>query len=228
MRDLWGVWAEFPSLCTTVAELDPVAGEVLPSCEFVGPVVESQPRSVWRPPWPPHESKPLVLVSFSTGSAWYQSSRVARALAGLDGYRFHVLVTAGTVHRSERDMAANAAVASYVPHLEILPQVGVTVSHGGYGTVVASLSQGVPMVCLPNPFSDQSAQAAQVERLGAGLALDRELATGREIAQAIATVCDGASYPRAAQRVATLISAHSGAATAASRVETLASSQREA
>ncbi|HVB53440.1 MAG TPA: glycosyltransferase [Candidatus Acidoferrales bacterium] len=223
---LWQVWAEFPVLCTTVAELDPLAEEVPASCDFVGPVFESRSPSGWRPPWRLAEPRPMVLLSFSTGRAWDQTSRIARALTGLSGDQYHVLVTSSDSNSIPLPVPENAVVVPYVPHLEILPAVAVTVTHAGHGTVVASLAHGVPLVCLPNPFSDQPALAARVMALGAGIALDGDSASSVEIAAAVDTVLREPSYRDAAQGIAGLIAAAPGAKNAASRLEALAERRR--
>ena len=81
---LWDSWAGMVTLCTSVAELDPLAAEVPPAVEYVGPVFERVPPSGWREPWPADDERPLVLVSFSTSASQDpQGSRIRRTLAGL-------------------------------------------------------------------------------------------------------------------------------------------------
>jgi UDP:flavonoid glycosyltransferase YjiC (YdhE family) len=93
----------------------------------------------------------------------------------------------------------------YVPHIDVMPFVSVTVTHAGHGTVAMALSHAVPIVALPNPVADQPALATQVARLGAGLALDGERAQPVAIASAIATILDDPSYHLAARRLADVI-----------------------
>jgi UDP:flavonoid glycosyltransferase YjiC (YdhE family) len=164
---LWDAWGRFPALCNSICELDPLASQAPESILYVGPIFEEAPPTGWRLPWAPEDNRPLVLVSFSTGPYWDQSSRILRTLKALAGHRCRVLVTTGGPEISPAVVPANAAVVSRIPHGEILPHAAVTVTHAGHGTVTASLRHGVPLLCLPNPVADQPILAAQVEALGA-------------------------------------------------------------
>ena len=54
------------------------------------------------------------------------------------------------------EVPENAVVVRHVPHGEVPPGAAATVTHGGHGTVAASLAHGVPLVCLPVPrIADQ-------------------------------------------------------------------------
>jgi UDP:flavonoid glycosyltransferase YjiC (YdhE family) len=64
----------------------------------------------------------------------------------------------------------NVTVERFVPQSEVLPRSAAVVCHGGSGTVLASLAHGVPLLCLPRG-ADQFANAANLDRLGAGLTL---------------------------------------------------------
>jgi len=199
-----------------------LAAQAPASFDYVGPVFERVPASGRRSPWAPDDTRPLVLVSFSTGTAWNQTSRIQRTLDALAGSSCRVLVTTGMAEVAGLTVPENAALAPHVPHGEVLPEAAVTVTHAGHGTVTASLAHGVPLVCLPNPAADQPALAAQVEALGAGLALDGESATVAEIAGAVEQVLTDQSYADAARRLAHVIADTPGGATAASRLERLA------
>jgi UDP:flavonoid glycosyltransferase YjiC (YdhE family) len=100
------------------------------------------------------------------------------------------------------------------------------VTHGGHGTVIASLAHGVPIVTLPNPLvADQVPLARQVERLGAGMVLDGDAAPPEDIAAAVDEVLTDSRYRSSAERLATIINRTDGAATAADLVQRLAERQ---
>lgn len=218
---LWDAWAPFPTLCMSVAELDPLAARVPPSFRFVGPVSERVAPSGWRPPWPADDPRPLVMASFSTGHAWDQDSRIRRTLDALAGDRYRLLVLSGVADVAGMQIPADAVVLPYVPHAEVLPHVAVTVTHAGHGTVAASLAYGVPLVSLPNPAADQPALAARVAELGAGIALDGETATAADVAEAVEVVLADVSYTAAARRLAMTIAASPGAQNCADVIEHL-------
>jgi UDP:flavonoid glycosyltransferase YjiC (YdhE family) len=141
----------------------------LPShAEYIGPqleVAEWTPR--WEVPWPPGDGRPLVVVGLTTT---YQAhgallNRIASALGTLP---VRALVSTG--HLRVDAAPPNVYVASYVPHVRILPHAAAVVTHAGLGTVHAALVHGVPMVCLPIG-RDQPDNAARVVYRGVGVRL---------------------------------------------------------
>jgi hypothetical protein len=149
---LWDNWRGMTVLCTSIRALDPMGEELPPAFDYVGPVAERVPPSGWYAPWPRDDARPLVLVSFSTMPFQDPAgSRIRRTLAGLAGRPWRVLVTTSSADVSGLAAPENAVVLRHVPHGEVLPGAAATVTHGGHGTVAASLAHGVPLVCLPGP-----------------------------------------------------------------------------
>jgi UDP:flavonoid glycosyltransferase YjiC (YdhE family) len=112
-------------------------------------------------------------------------------------------------------------VVRSAPHREVLREASVVVTHGAHGTVLKTLSTGVPLVCIPMG-RDQHANTTRVLRLGAGIrvgkgasasrvaaairyALDDPAFTAnpRQTAQMLAT--EGATHPNAADEVEAMI-----------------------
>lgn len=201
LATLWDAWRPFPTLCTSVPELDPLADRLPAEFGFVGPVAEPDDGAGWRSPWPVGDPRPLVLVSFSTGQAWDQRSRIQRTLDALDEGSYRVLVTIGLAGACGVTVPGDAVMVPFVPHASVLPHAAITVTHAGHGTVAASLAHGVPLVALPNPAADQPVLAQQVAKLGAGIALDGENATPGEIADACRRVLADGEYAAAARRM---------------------------
>lgn len=212
---LWDAWSPFPTLCTSVRELDPLAGRLPAEFTFVGPVEEPSEPSGWTSPWPAEDPRPLVVASFSTGAAWDQTSRVQRTLDALDDGCYRVLVTAGMLDPQRVRVPGDATVVPFIPHAEVFPGAAAVVTHAGHGTVTAAMRHRVPVVGLPNPAADQPALAAHLAERGAGIALDGERATPAEIRAAVEKVLNGNSYRDAAATIATAIAATPGAAGAA-------------
>lgn len=224
LKNLWAAWEPFPTVCTSVRELDPLAAEALPSFDYIGPIFERVAPCGWQFPWALQDRRPLVLVSFSTGPYWDQRSRIERTLSALAEGPYRILVTPGTTDVSGIAVPSNAALAKELPHARVLPNAAVTITHAGHGTVAASLLHGVPLVCLPNPVADQPALAAQVEALGAGRSLDGETATPELIAAAVDEVLANPSYALCARMLADTIARARGPAAAVDRLERLAQS----
>lgn len=219
---LWDAWSAFPVICTTIPEFDPLAASAPPSFHYVGPVFDRAGSApAWQPPLAPEDSRPLVLVSFASTSAWDQRSRIERTLEALGGGPYRLLLTTSRTDLRDLVVPDNAAVLQHVPHHDVLPHVSVMVSHAGHGSVLAALAYGVPIVCLPNPVADQPGIAHQVETLGAGRALDGDNASADDIAAAVREVLDEPSYAVGAQQLAALIARTTGAASAADRLAQL-------
>jgi UDP:flavonoid glycosyltransferase YjiC (YdhE family) len=157
---LWTSWHPVPAFSNSIRRLDEFAAELPRSIRFVGPLNERSSGSCWQSPWAPDDSRPLVLVSFSTGPYWDQTSRICRTLEGLADRDFRVLVTSNGADVRALRVPKNAIVVEHVPHHEVLPRTALTVTHAGHGTVITSLAHGVPLVCLPNRAADQPMLAA--------------------------------------------------------------------
>ncbi|CAG9185889.1 glycosyltransferase [Cupriavidus pinatubonensis] len=222
VKNLWAAWEPFPTVCTSVRELDPLAACAPPSFDYIGPVFERVALCGWQPPWPLQDPRPLVLVSFSTGPYWDQRSRIERTISALAERPYRILVTPGMADVSTIAVPSNAAIVGELPHARVLPHTALTVTHAGHGTVSASLLHGVPLVCLPNPTADQPALAAQVEALGVGCSLDGETATPEDIAAAVDEVLTDRSYASRAGALAKTIARMRGPQAAADRLEQLA------
>lgn len=202
LHGLQDAWTPFPTLCTSIPELDP---EPAPFT-YTGPLIPAQPESGRRGLWTADDPRPLVLASFSTGPAWDQASRVQRTLDALAGGPYRVLATTALTDVSDLRVPGNAAVEPWIPHPQVLPRTAAVVTHAGHGTVASALTYGVPLVCLPNPEADQPALARRVADLGAGIALDGETATPAQIADAVRTVVHTPSYAASATTLAIRLS----------------------
>jgi UDP:flavonoid glycosyltransferase YjiC (YdhE family) len=218
---LWESWACVPALSNSIRELDPLAARAPKSFSYLGPLAGELSPSHWVSPWPETDRRSLVLVSFSTGPYWDQSSRITRTLDALSKGVCRVVVTAGSAEIDPATVPENAVVVRHIPHDEILPRAAVTVTHAGHGTVTTALKYGVPLLCLPNPAADQPILAAQVQDLGCGLMLDGETAAPSDIRTAIARLISEPFYAERARLIADVIGNSPGVSAAISRLEHL-------
>jgi UDP:flavonoid glycosyltransferase YjiC (YdhE family) len=118
--------------------------------------------------------EPLVYVTFGSVAAGMPLfPRVYRtALEELADLPVRVLMTIGS-HGDIAELGplpANAVVERWVPQAEVTAHAAAIVCHGGYGTTVGALADGVPLVVAPI-FADQGRNATRVAAVGAGLAL---------------------------------------------------------
>jgi len=190
-----------------------------PSVVMVGP-------SLWDPAPDapvdlPADDRPLVLVGCS--SEFQDDGAIAAvALAGLrDTYR--VVVTTAGVDPASLGDPGDAVVTRFLPHVPILREADVVVCHGGMGITQKALAFGVP-VCVVPWGRDQLDVAAHVLAAGCGTRVGRRRLTPTRLAAAVdeALRCrDGAA------RVKAGFEATGGVATAADRLEALASGSLE-
>jgi MGT family glycosyltransferase len=204
-------------LVTTLEALDRPEGAVPGNVRYVGPLVEAPgDDGGWLPPGTKADG-PLVVVSMGT-TPMDEAVVVRRVLDALDGAPVRVLVTLGP-HLDDRRLPvpANATLSGYRRHAALLPHAGLSVNHGGLGTIGAALACGVPMVCLPLG-RDQPSNAEAAAAVGAARVLppDGEPAVLR--AAVLVTLADD-NYRRAAGRLADEIAALEGPVRAAEAVE---------
>jgi MGT family glycosyltransferase len=168
-------------------------------------------------------SDPLVYLTF--GSVAPQRDDVfpglyAQAIEALAPLPVRVLVTIGRDRDPARlgPVAANVHVERWIPQAHIMGQARVMVSHGGSGTLRAGLAAGIPQVVLPL-FADQPYNAARVDELGAGIALEDGVSG---MAAAVRAVLADPRYMERAETVAADIEALPPVASAAARLRDLA------
>jgi UDP:flavonoid glycosyltransferase YjiC (YdhE family) len=189
-----------PSLRDPAVPMPPGAVSLRPSVAGGGPV----------PDWLERLDEAVL---FTLGSVFNVEAGdlFVRVLAGLREVGREVIVTVG----EELDPAemgpqpAHVHVTRFVPLGAALPHCTIVVSHGGSGSLVASLAHGLPSVLLPMG-ADQPGNAARCEALGVALVLEVLTATPADVGAAVAAVLAEPSYRAAAERVRDEIAALPG------------------
>lgn len=167
---------------------------------------------------------PLVYVTLGTVFNTESGDLFDRVLTGLHGLPVEVVVTVGR----ELDPAllgpqpASVHVETYVPQSLLLARCELLLCHGGSGSVLGSLTHGVPVIVMPMG-ADQPANAARCETLGVGRALDATAATPSDVRDAVVAVLSSASYRSAAERVRAEVAALPGPEHAIDLLESLIS-----
>lgn len=154
----------------------------------------------------PEDPRPLVYLTL--GTVHNKPAPLKAAVEALAGLGARVLVTVGR----NGDPAALGApgehvqVERWVCQSEVLQQAAVVVSHGGSGTFLGALAEGLPQVFLPQA-ADQFRNAAAGLAAGAGLALHPDDATPQAVAGAVERVLHEEAFRLAAGTVAAEIAA---------------------
>lgn len=220
LDDLWRTRDRI--IVTTLAEFDmePVPGWEM--VRHVGPVLEDERAAVAAElPWAASDRTPLVLVSFSTGFEQRMVDKLQRALDALSELPVHVVATTGGIVGPDELVApANAVVLNYAAHDPIMKRAALVMTHGGHGTAMRALRNGVPMVIIPGLAGDQPFVAAAVHEWKVGRALPGD-ADAAAMKSAAREVLSEPSYRRNAETRANALAGVDGASNAASAIEVL-------
>jgi UDP:flavonoid glycosyltransferase YjiC (YdhE family) len=163
-------------------------------------------------------STPLVLLSLST-TLQGQEDLLQRCVDAVAQMPVRAMVTTGSIDPGSVKAGANTQVVRYSPHSEILPWASLVITHAGFGTTMAALGRGVPLLCTPMG-RDQFFNAEQVQALGAGRMLMPD-SSSDEIALAATDILGDDRFKAGAKQMAVAIGGYGGAADAAAALEAL-------
>jgi UDP:flavonoid glycosyltransferase YjiC (YdhE family) len=169
-------------------------------------------------------SRPLAYLTLGTYVSGHVDSLRAAA-TGLGTLAIDTLVTVGP----EGDPAAlrplpdSVRVERFVPQGVLLPHLDVIAHHGGSGTMLGALSQGLPQLLLPHG-ADQFMNADALVGCGAGRRLLPEEITAYAVAEAVQALLDHPGYRLAAGGLAGEIAAMPAPADTVPELERLAAS----
>ncbi len=180
-------------------------GEQADSVRFVG-LLPAGAGTVPVPDWwtGRDRSKRVVLVTQGTLANANFGELVAPTLTAL-AERDDLLVVATTGGRPVSAVGvpvpANARVASFLPFAEILPDVDLLVTNGGYGSVCQALAAGVPIVSA-GLSEDKAEVGARIGWSGAGIDLATNTPSIAALREAIGTALAEPRYRRRAAALA--------------------------
>jgi UDP:flavonoid glycosyltransferase YjiC (YdhE family) len=177
---------------------------------------------LWEPPGekvsPPPGDGPVVLVAPST--AQDREHRLLRAaLEGLAGEPVRVIATwNGREPGPPVAVPPNAVLVPWLSYSQTMPLCDAVVCHGGHGTLVRALANGVPVVVCP-AAGDMAENASRVDWAGVGVRLPRRYATPRAVRAAVGRVLRERRLRERAAEVAGWVAANDGGARAATELE---------
>lgn len=164
--------------------------------------LSSAPRPSW---WDELDGdRKVVLVTQGTLANGDLSQLVGPTLTALAD-RDDLLVVATTGGRSVdalgMKLPANSRIASFLPFDAIFPKVDAFVTNGGYGSVLQSLTAGVPIVAA-GKTEDKAEVAARIGWSGVGIDLGTSTPTGAALRGAIDRVLSEPGFRRRSQAMA--------------------------
>jgi zeaxanthin glucosyltransferase len=227
-RKIWGLKplkrsTDALSRVAQIAQLPSVLefeiGARLPLLHYTGPFVDAQLRSAVDFPWERLDGRPLVYASLGTLQNGSEEvfRTIAAACAGLEA---QLAISLGGGLEPERlgALPGDPVVVRYAPQLEIVKRAAAVITHAGLNTVLESLAEGVPLVCLPLG-NDQPGVAARVAARGAGVVVPRRKLTVDRLRSAVRAVLEDGRYRCAAQEVQAAMRQVDGLGLAADLIE---------
>ena len=148
--------------------LDEPDDEAAPTRHRLRPIELAPDGRDETPPW--LAELPRRATVYATLGTVYNGTELLTAIIdGLQDEDLNLVVTVGAT----QDPAgfgrrpANVRIERWIPQQVLLPHCDAVVTHGGFGTLSATLSAGLPVVCIPIS-ADQPANAARCAALGVG------------------------------------------------------------
>jgi UDP:flavonoid glycosyltransferase YjiC (YdhE family) len=120
---------------------------------------------------------------------------------------------------------ANARIASFIPHPQLLPHVDVMITNGGFNGVQMALANGVPVIGAGRS-EDKPEICARIDWLGVGIDLKTDKPTPAQIRSAVGKILADRSYQKRAQDMQKIISEYDAPSIAATLLEQLAITQQ--
>ena len=189
---------------------------------FVGELAEqtapSNPADLpsW---WDELDGRRIVLVTQGTANI-DPEDLVRPSVTALADRDMLVVATTGVRGRDTFPFAvpSNARVTGFAPFGALLPRVELAITNGGWGSTLASLARGVPLVVAGGDL-DKPEVASRVAWSGAGVNLRTGTPTASAVAAAVDRVLGESSFRDAAARVGAQLRSLGGAAHAAELLE---------
>ena len=218
------VMAPYVLMHLSSREFDYNRDDLPPQVHHVGPSVWNQPSDYAPPQWLSElpDNKPLVYATLGTvfNKRVAVLRKIVQALSELDVYGL-VATGPGWDPRLFDPLPPNVRVEPYIPQSLLADRPSVVVTHGGIGTVMGALSQGIPLVCLPQG-ADQPDNAQRCVEAGAGLRINAWRLSVPRLKMALSTVLTQDSFRHQAQRLQRSLLAHNGPEEAAELILRLA------
>jgi MGT family glycosyltransferase len=182
-----------------------------PPVQFLRPVpfdLEGETLPAWIDYLPPRPT-----LHASLGTIFNRTPGVFEAiLAGLRDESINLLLAIGRDQDPARFGAQppHVRIERYLSHALLLPHCDLVITHGGYGSVMACLVAGVPMVVIPLAGGDQVGNAARCAALGVAQVVPPDQRTPEVIRAAVRDVMDDPRYRECAGRLREQIQALPG------------------
>ncbi len=168
---------------------------------FVGPALAPRKEQV-EFPFDQIEDQPVVYIT--QGTVYNDRPHFFNlCFTALADTPWKVVISIGTNVDQKKllPVPGNFLVRTYLPQVEILKRARVCVYHGSMTTTMEALSQGTPVVVIPQNIADERVNAMRIEELGLGIRLDEAALTPEGLRDAISLVSDNPTYYARVQKM---------------------------
>jgi len=190
-----------------------------PHLHYTGPFVDAALRPDVDFAWDRLDGRPLIYASLGTlqNRSLDIFRKIAKACAGLN---VQLVISLGGGLEPDRlgNLSGDPLVVRFAPQLELVKRASVVITHAGLNTVLESLAEGVPLVCIPLG-NDQPGVASRVATHGAGVVVSPRRASAERLCSAVRAVLENESYRSAARRLQSAMAQIDGPERAADIVE---------
>jgi UDP:flavonoid glycosyltransferase YjiC (YdhE family) len=155
-------------------------------------------------------NKRLVLATQGTVANRDFGQVIAPALVALGGREdVIIIVTTGgqPVESIPVAIPSNARIASFLPYAQIMPEIDLLITNGGYGTVNMAISHGIPIISA-GLTEDKEEVSAHVQWSGAGIDLRTNQASPEAIRHAVDEIFTQPGYRERAQQLSLEFASH--------------------
>jgi MGT family glycosyltransferase len=155
-------------------------------------------------------TKRLILVTQGTIANRDLGQVIAPALVALGGREdVTIIVTTGgqPVESIPVAIPHNARIASFLPYAQVMPEIDLLITNGGYGTVNMAISNGIPVISA-GLTEDKEEVSAHVQWSGAGIDLRTNQATPWDIRHAVDEIFTRPGYRERAQELSIEFASH--------------------
>ncbi|MEU4711220.1 nucleotide disphospho-sugar-binding domain-containing protein [Nocardia salmonicida] len=178
---------------------------------FVGPILPNSAGEPGVAPWLDQLGTARTVIHVTQGT-WDNTDldqligTTLRALADRQDCFVIATTGGGPIHTLRCPVPTNAFVADYLPYEQLLPNVDVVITNGGYGGVQHALRYGKPVI-VAGETADKAEVAARVGYTGTGINLGTAHPTPTDIDTAVDQILTDPNYRIAAHRLSLEIAA---------------------
>lgn len=171
-------------------------------------------------------------VYVTLGSMFHRTPGIFEMIfQAVAGEPLQVVATIGPDADPDRvdGVPSNVRLVGFMPQAAeaaVLTRADAVVCHGGYGSILASLRHGVPIVSIPLGNADDPTRVPGLEALGAGIVVPEHARSAVAVRSALGAVLRDPRYRRSARQAADQMTALPEFSTAAALVERLAAQRR--